>query len=858
MTLGHKEYMDIRNLAKISAVSVFSGMVLMPSLCGCSEEATRIRGGIGLVQPQITVDASVTLNTGQVSKVLVSPVPAPADVSFRVSSESGEYGHTWDRFSSYDVNMPYEPGVYMLEAFSGNKDKEGFESPYFYASSKVNVVPSEVVAPELECKLASTMFLVEYTDMFRNIFSEYSAIIHSSGGGYISYPAEEVRPVYLRAGNLTFDMSVTVGSGESVAFEAATVANARSAHLYHVTVDASLREADNVPVIVMSFDESIVTDDITIALTPEFIAQKAPTLTTYGFISGSPVRITEGVGSDNKLAVNAAGAPMSKIMLTTSSDYLLQQGWPEEVDVLHLDLEDKILLEQYGLLINQKDSGDVEIDFSGVAKNLRLTGSDVQNSQFTLVATGTNHKISDAVTLSLDVAPADVALIEAADVIVGEDSGVLLISSSVAPDGNISVYTSSVPEDGWHQAQILSIAPAGNQGEYSVVYALPASTDPFTLRLDYCGSEIARVIKRPLSPDYSIMVNAFALKANVTIVVPDDATRRLVTSRLHVYANGERVPVIDRDEDAGTIVVTGLQPDTRYEFKGSIFEFPASGDFCAPVIAATEKCLNLENGTFDDVKETIKYGNLNSGGRYSQSVVPIYNGQNRVSYRLSTPKGWATTNDKTFCMSAKNHNTWYMQPSVYTDADSYSGYAVKIQSTAWDVDGPEIKPYLQESQPYTTYSKVMPEIAHKAAGKLFLGDYSFDSSTGVETYREGISFSSRPSALNGFYRYIPCTLMPYDRGYALVEVVGVENGQEITIGRGEMELIPVTGYTAFSVPVEYMRPDVKATKLKITMASTSRVGDIRYEDSMVVTVPDLKSATSLGSALWVDELSLSY
>ncbi len=100
--------------------------------------------------------------------------------------------------------------------------------------------------------------------------------------------------------------------------------------------------------------------------------------------------------------------------------------------------------------------------------------------------------------------------------------------------------------------------------------------------------------------------------------------------------------------------------------------------------------------------------------------------------------------------------------------------------------------------------------------------------------------------------------MPYDRGYALVEVVGVENGQEITIGRGEMELIPVTGYTAFSVPVEYMRPDVKATKLKITMASTSRVGDIRYEDSMVVTVPDLKSATSLGSALWVDELSLSY
>lgn len=229
-----------------------------------------------------------------------------------------------------------------------------------------------------------------------------------------------------------------------------------------------------------------------------------------------------------------------------------------------------------------------------------------------------------------------------------------------------------------------------------------------------------------------------------------------------------------------------------------------------------------------------------------------------MAYDLQLPKGWADTNAKTFCMNASNHNTWYMQPTTYIDPEGYMGNSLKLQSSAWDVFGEEIKPYLQESRPFVRYSRNVPEIAYKAAGKAFLGRYSFDASTLTETYEQGIPFDARPSALNGFYRYMPCTLQPADRGLVTIEVMGIVNGEEVPIGSGRGELIAASGFTAFSVPVEYTHPYVKATSLRVMLASTVNIGTISHETSTIVTVPDMPSATSLGSALWLDELSLSY
>ena len=117
----------------------------------------------------------------------------------------------------------------------------------------------------------------------------------------------------------------------------------------------------------------------------------------------------------------------------------------------------------------------------------------------------------------------------------------------------------------------------------------------------------------------------------------------------------------------------------------------------------TEEAQQLPNPDFEDVKfSSIKYANMLSGGRYSQNTVEIYNLQNRTSFDLMTPTAWANVNDKTFCLDASNHNTWYMAPSTYTVEDAYSGaYAVRLDCVGYDLDGPEIPDYLQTSLPFT-------------------------------------------------------------------------------------------------------------------------------------------------------------
>ncbi|MDE6378136.1 MAG: hypothetical protein K2K72_05270, partial [Duncaniella sp.] len=66
------------------------------------------------------------------------------------------------------------------------------------------------------------------------------------------------------------------------------------------------------------------------------------------------------------------------------------------------------------------------------------------------------------------------------------------------------------------------------------------------------------------------------------------------------------------------------------------------------------------------------------------------------------------------------------------------------------------------------------------------------------------------------------------------------------------------GYTAFSVPLVYNRYGVKATRIKVMFASSASIGDIAHETSTIVTVPDPVHSRSLGSRLWIDNVTLAY
>lgn len=241
-------------------------------------------------------------------------------------------------------------------------------------------------------------------------------------------------------------------------------------------------------------------------------------------------------------------------------------------------------------------------------------------------------------------------------------------------------------------------------------------------------------------------------------------------------------------------------------------------------------------------------------------MVAIFNWQNHETFEMQEPKEWANTNAKTFNAGSKNHNTWYMQPSVFTVTDNiHSGnFAVCLRSVGFDTDGEAIPDYTQTGEPYLKYSPIVPRISSRAAGKLFLGSYAFNPSTLEEVYNDIVPWGSRPVSLNGYYRYNPSGNDPSDAGVALVEVYGKVDGEVKMIASASVYLPVANSYTAFSANLNYEHFGVEATGIKVMFASSHSTGTIAEETANIETVDDAVKACSTGSTLWLDHVNLSY
>ena len=121
-----------------------------------------------------------------------------------------------------------------------------------------------------------------------------------------------------------------------------------------------------------------------------------------------------------------------------------------------------------------------------------------------------------------------------------------------------------------------------------------------------------------------------------------------------------------------------------------------------------------------------------------------------------------------------------------------------------------------------------------------------------------MDFSSRPSAVNGYFKYVPSISDPSDRGKVEVNVLGTVDGKQQVIASGSQLLGASLDYTTFTVPLTYTLFGVKATGISVMISSSEDTGSIDYESLHISTWDDVEKSRSLGSALWVDEITLSY
>lgn len=224
-------------------------------------------------------------------------------------------------------------------------------------------------------------------------------------------------------------------------------------------------------------------------------------------------------------------------------------------------------------------------------------------------------------------------------------------------------------------------------------------------------------------------------------------------------------------------------------------------------------------------------------------------------------KHWANTNEKTFCRNAAQHNTWYMQPSAATDYEYFisGSKSIRISSVGWSLNGLPIEPFVQSMGNFLPYNPNCPVKDNVSAGYLFLGDYSFDAKTSTEVFNEGLNFGSRPSSLNGYFKFAADVNNPWDKGMVKAEVINVDaSGKETVLASSSMEFSNAPDFRSFNLPFDYKVFFLPATKIKVRFCSSSLAVGGALSDALVPVSVDLKNSRFIGSQLWIDNLSLSY
>lgn len=831
--------------------------LLAGGVAACSSDDARdgtLRSG--MLSVEIITDNVVTV-AGSDGATAVSGYDTDGEEIFlTMSSDDGKYSHRWEDVANFPQGQFYLAGEYQLAAGCGMEEMEGFNVPSFYGSSEVYVREGENETVNITLTLANAFVTVDYTDAVASEFSSIRAMVHTPGGLYHVYPADETRYLCLQPGKTEVYLDVILSDGRQVTYSAYEFESTSPATLYPLTIDCE--STPQGPKVIVEGPERTMST----LLDDDFLAGGAPVINA-SWQGQTSFQLPEGDRPESvyKATVTSSVA-LRSLVLSTLSISLAEQGMPSEVDLMNMSAETADRLRELGLEYTLTSKG-ATVTLDGLMGNIAYIDKVAALSSFSLLAEGVDGSTSLPVSIIVDTTPVDVSVIKTYPVTMGIDRARIGVSCDASGFmNNIGVEVLTDPTAGvWTEAESLSVAPTGEDGVYTLSFDIAPGSAPLTGRILYCGKVRSTFEIHRVMPAFTIEVDAYATMAAVKIVPSDMSLLTSITENARVYINGNEAPVyIDRPE-RGILTVIGLSPSTTYEFKATMMSGVTDPEFTPAVRVTTESTPQLPNADFEDRTDGVKYMNLPSGGRYSQTVVQIFNWQHHTSFDTEVPKQWANTNAKTFALSSDIHNTWYMQPSVYLTRDNVfsQSFATVLRSVAFDPHGKPIPDYTQTGTPYLDYSPIVPEISYRAAGKLFLGSYSFNPATMQEVYNEGIEWHSRPTSVNGNYRFLPSATDRSDCGVVTVEVIGRDStGQEVTIASGDALLALASSYTAFSVPLTYTKFGVKAVKLKVMFASSSRFGSITEETQNVVTDANVLTGSSVGGQLWIDNVTLAY
>lgn len=824
--------------------TLLKGIVPMSALClavACSDgEGLGFDDGKGSIALSTEVDASV--HSGRQSRTEYTDV-TPADLSLKLTPADGSAPMTWESVTDFPTDRKFSVGTYTLEAFYGDENTEGFESPAFYGKSQVIVRENQTTQVSLTASVANALVSVDYTDGFKDYMTSWSAEVHSAAGAYIHFEDTESRPAYVKAGQVEINVEFMKPNGKGAKMTAATFEAVAARH-YHVTVD--LENGAGSTNLVITFDDTLEeAEPIKVDISDEVLNAPAPEVKPVGFTAGTPVAFIPGQEFTEGFKFNVvARGGMQQVKLTTQSASLLSSGWPAEVDLMAADAATQAKLTELGLVTRGivRDANRLGVvDVTGVLKHIVYLNGGDNTSTFTIEVKDKFGKLSEAVSFVAEAQPLKMNILDT-ELYVGSTTLSFTLEFNAGDPADLVTFAYRNTRGTDTRFVPASVELLGDF-RYKVTGSVDqanANTDLiFTASADGLAKIETTVKRTPQVVPASAPVNAFASRAFFPVTIGEqDSDAALVGQLLGqatVMVSTDGVNFTEKatvaDAANRVLSVSGLTPGTKYSFKIK----NGSKDPADAVVKTftTETAAPLTNGSLDEWTSTAHKSNM---------VEHFVGGGIWSTYNPVTISQWESSSNMSYNATSGTKST----------DDAVSGKAALIRTVGWGSGN------TASANAFNQWS--FGTCKHVSAGQLFLGNWDGVTAQAGAMPNYGTPFTSRPASVKFQYKYSQTNRKGEDNGDFGTATVEVVDAQGNVIASATANLTPASAYTAKELPLSYNHASARAASLRITFTSSGNPSALAANETyMKPPKPlNLSDGEYVGSQLYVDEIALTY
>lgn len=807
--------------------------------CAKDEAQSSLKGRIDVrVNTDQSLSDDVSRAAGEVTE------PDLKDFALTIASADGEVSNSWDSFEKFEPVF-VEVGTYTVTASYGEAESEGFDALSYLGSTNVEVRKDETAEAAVTCTINKAKVSVAYTDDFKKYFSSYSAYVSSSKGNKVTYAADETRGAYFVPGDLSLFLELTrQGISQKITLNPKNF-TAEVKHEYRLTMDV---DASTASLNIIFNDNPASEENVSINISDEALNAAPPVFTPYGFKSGETLEVLEGetVSSEKLEAYLNAPAGLSKCELTTVSEALKAQGWPEKVDLMKLTEEQSQKLTELGLSTRGLGANHDKIaliDFRNVLSHLYCVADGNDTHVFTLKATDALTKVSDDLVLNVTTRNNGFAITLPESV----PYGVNTMTVSLNLEGDPSQVTFwYMFMNAWQEftAEQVDIQPGAEDNKYTVTLTYPMPLNYTDTNVKFkadCGNKHFEGEVRVDDPELTLSLkngdaDVWAKHADFQIVASAKSrvSRTVSTSTIELqYEESENVwKKWDNVTFDGTngFTVNGLTSGTSYKFRAVYCQDVYSNEFTI----TTEDELSVPNSGMEDW-----YYTRPSGVEYwevwyacKEGEQPIWNTMNQLTTSEGGSSGGAFNSNR----DAYRYNA---NSGTIRSEGKDGGYAAQIRAVGWGRGN---------------NAGGLANAKYATVGELYIGYY--DSETKTAVY-DGIEFTSRPKSLTFDYKYTPGK--GGDQYYAEIVIQNKQAGAVTEIGRGLSRNGNSVGeWTPVTIDVEYTEvgKKMKATHMYIVFKSGDNAGNDYF--NTVPSFGNLSDGQYVGSEFFVDNIVLSY